>query len=208
MQLPAGAGPQLLAKRLVDIGLSLAALLVLAPLLLLLMVLIKATSGGPAVFRQVREGRNGVPFVMFKFRSTRAEAADPSGLGQITRDDPRVTGIGRFIRRTGLDELPQLINVLRGDMSLVGPRPHVPGMLAGGCLYRDLVSGYDRRLVLRPGITGWAQANGLRGATDDAVPARARIEHDLAYIQNYSLLLDLKIMLLTLRKQCWSETAY
>jgi lipopolysaccharide/colanic/teichoic acid biosynthesis glycosyltransferase len=117
------------------------------------------------------------------------------------KNDPRVTAIGSFIRKTSIDELPQLINVLRGDMSLVGPRPHVPGMKAGGMLYRKLVPYYDVRLTMLPGLTGWAQANGWRGETDAPVAGRSRVDHDIAYIANFSLWLDLKIILMTIRRE-------
>jgi lipopolysaccharide/colanic/teichoic acid biosynthesis glycosyltransferase len=112
-----------------------------------------------------------------------------------------VTPVGRFLRRTSLDELPQLVNVIVGDMSLVGPRPHVEGMLAAGVDYAELVPYYNLRHVMRPGLSGWAQANGLRGPTDSAEAARARIDHDVAYIQNFSIWLDLKIIWLTLVKE-------
>lgn len=192
---------QALVKRSFDILVSLSALLVLAPLLIVVAVLIKATSRGSVLFSQEREGLGGRAFQALKFRSMRTDACDPSGVAQTVDGDPRVTAIGRIIRRTSIDELPQLINVLRGDMSLVGPRPHVPGMMAGGMLYRELVPYYDYRLQIMPGLTGWAQANGLRGPTDRAEVARARVDHDAAYIQNYSFWLDVKIMLLTIRHE-------
>lgn len=188
-------------KRSFDIMASAAALILLAPLLVIVAVIIKATSRGTVLFTQEREGLNGRTFHALKFRSMRTEDCDPSGVAQTVAGDPRITAIGRLIRRTSIDELPQLINVLRGDMSLVGPRPHVPGMLAGGMLYKSLVPYYDYRLQVLPGLTGWAQANGLRGPTDEGDVARARIDHDAAYIQNYSFWLDIKIMLLTIRHE-------
>lgn len=199
----AGARRQyhLLAKRMFDVVMSGLALLALLPLFLIVAWLIKISSAGPVFFRQEREGYQGRTFQALKFRSMRIEDCDLSGVAQTVKDDPRITPIGRFIRRTSIDELPQLINVLRGDMALVGPRPHVAGMRAGGMLYKDLVPYYDLRLEMLPGLTGWAQANGLRGPTDRADRARARIDHDIAYIQNFSFWLDIKIILLTLRHE-------
>ncbi|MDF2799488.1 MAG: exopolysaccharide biosynthesis protein [Devosia sp.] len=195
------SGRQVQVKRLADIVLALVGLLVLAPLLLLVAALVAATSPGPVLFRQQREGLGGKLFWALKFRSMQSTCCDRSGVAQTRKHDPRLTPVGAFIRRTSLDELPQLFNVLRGEMSLVGPRPHVPGMLAGGRTYRELVPFYEQRLALRPGLTGWAQANGLRGSTSDPVAARSRIEFDLAYGQNCSLWLDLKILVLTARNQ-------
>lgn len=189
------------AKRAMDIVVSLLALIALMPLLLIVAAIVKLTSRGPVLFRQAREGLNGSLFDVYKFRSMTVEASDLSGINQTIRDDPRVTRIGKFIRRTSIDELPQLLNVLRGDMSLVGPRPHVPGMLAGGVKYKTLVPYYNHRFAMRPGITGWAQANGLRGPTTEVGAARARVDHDIAYIQNFSIWLDLKTMMLTVRNE-------
>lgn len=188
-------------KRLLDVILAGLGLFALLPLLVIVAVLIKLESPGPVFFRQKREGLNGKLFSVYKFRSMRTELGDATGVAQTVSGDPRVTPIGRFLRRTSIDELPQLINVLLGDMSLVGPRPHVPGMLAGGMQYRELVSYYDERHRVRPGITGWAQVNGLRGSTVDRRVATARIDYDIAYIENWSLGLDLKILFLTV----WRE---
>lgn len=190
-----------MAKRALDVVLSGLGLLALLPLLVIVAVLIKLESPGPVFFRQKREGINGTLFSVYKFRSMRTELGDASGVAQTVSGDPRVTPIGRFLRKTSIDELPQLINVLVGDMSLVGPRPHVPGMLAGGIQYRELVTYYDDRHRVRPGITGWAQVNGLRGSTVDRRVATARIDYDLAYIDNWSLVLDVKILFLTV----WRE---
>jgi len=197
---------QLVLKRAFDIITALAALLALAPFFVLIAVAIKGTSRGPVFFRQAREGLNGAPFQVFKFRSMRVEDCDVSGVNQTVKGDPRVTAIGRFLRRTSIDELPQLINVLLGDMSIVGPRPHVAGMRAGGMLYGELVPYYAMRLDMLPGITGWAQANGLRGTTQDAELARARVDHDIAYIQNFSLALDLRIVWMTFWREFISGT--
>jgi lipopolysaccharide/colanic/teichoic acid biosynthesis glycosyltransferase len=138
---------------------------------------------------------------MLKFRTMYDDHADPTGQAQTRPDDERITPVGRLLRRTSIDELPQLINVITGDMSLVGPRPHVAGMLAAGIDYAELVPYYNLRHTMRPGLSGWAQANGLRGPTDSAEIARARIDHDIAYIQNFSIWLDLKIIWLTLVKE-------
>jgi lipopolysaccharide/colanic/teichoic acid biosynthesis glycosyltransferase len=191
----------MLAKRAFDVVTSGLAVLFLLPMFLIVAALIKISSRGPVFFAQEREGYLGRPFYALKFRSMRIEDCDATGVAQTVRDDPRVTPIGRFIRRTSIDELPQLINVLKGDMALVGPRPHVSDMRAGGTSYKALVPYYDLRLQMLPGLTGWAQANGLRGPTDRADLARARIDHDIAYIQNFSFWLDIKIIILTLRHE-------
>jgi len=188
-------------KRLIDIGLSAGALIALAPTLLLLAIAIKLTSPGPILFRQWRTGRNGVPFQIYKFRTMRTDACDPTGVRQVTAGDPGITPLGSFLRSRSLDELPQLINVLKGDMSLVGPRPHAIGMKAAGVLYEELVPYYKLRHTVRPGLSGWAQANGLRGPTTDAQSSRSRIDHDLAYIQNQSIALDIRIILMTIKSE-------
>ncbi len=206
--LPSGVEGQLVLKRMFDVLFAVAAILALLPLLCIVAVLVKITSPGPVLFRQIREGLDGKPFEALKFRSMRSETGDASGIQQTVVNDDRVTPLGRFLRRTSIDELPQLLNVLKGDMSVVGPRPHVPGMKAAGRLYRDLVPYYDARLKMRPGITGWAQANGLRGMTQEVSTARARVDHDLAYIQNYSFLLDIKIILLTAQKEFLSGSGH
>jgi polysaccharide biosynthesis protein PslA len=189
------------AKRLLDVLLALVALFILLPLLLLVVAAIKLTDGGPVFFRQERIGRNGELFQILKFRSMRVDSCDASGVTQTVAGDKRVTGVGAFIRRTSIDELPQLINILRGEMSVVGPRPHVPGMQAAGQDYEKLVPYYGFRNLVAPGLTGWAQANGFRGETSKLISAVKRVEHDVAYIQNFSLLLDLRIILLTIRRE-------
>lgn len=196
----------LLAKRIIDIVLSLTALIVLLPLLVGTAIAVKLTSPGPVFFRQRRPGLGGRPFTMLKFRTMYADAGDISGIRQTQANDSRVTPLGRFLRAKSIDELPQLINVLIGDMSIIGPRPHVEGMLAGGVPYEELVPYYRLRYEMRPGLSGWAQANGLRGPTTDPAVARARIDHDLAYIQNFSVLLDLEIILLTLKREFFTGT--
>ncbi len=193
-------------KRCLDVALGLLAVVFLAPLLVIIAVMISATSKGPPLFVQPRVGRGGRSFNLVKFRTLHIEDADPSGIRQTTCNDERITWLGRYLRRTSFDELPQLWNVIRGDMSIVGPRPHVENMLAGGTSYRTLVPYYDDRLVVRPGLTGWAQANGFRGPTDNPDMARARIDHDIAYIQQMSLWLDLTIILRTIRRELGGGT--
>jgi lipopolysaccharide/colanic/teichoic acid biosynthesis glycosyltransferase len=189
-------GIALVTKRAIDILASAALLLALSPVLAAIALAIRLTSRGPVFFRQQRYGLNSEPFAIVKFRTMYVGDMDVTGVKQTRAGDPRVTPLGRF-----LDELPQLINVLRGDMSLVGPRPHVPGMLAGGMLYEQLVPTYFERHRVRPGMTGLAQINELRGSTADAKFARARIAYDLAYIEHWSLLLDLRILWTTFRTE-------
>ncbi len=184
-------------KRMMDIGMALSALIVLSPLLIFVAVWIKSSSKGSVLIRQVREGKHGKAIGVYKFRTMYIDRCDLSGVQQTVKDDPRITPLGKVLRRRNIDELPQLLNILMGDMSVVGPRPHVFGQLAAGRPYRELVPYYGLRHEMRPGLTGWAQAHGLRGPTDDPALARARIEHDLAYIANFSLFLDIKILVLT-----------
>nr|WP_181704254.1 sugar transferase [Chthonobacter albigriseus] len=192
---------QFAIKRSLDFLLALAALIALAPLLLTIAAIIRLTSRGPVLFSQERVGLGNETFRIFKFRSMYTDRCDLSGVAQTTENDPRVTPIGRFIRRTSIDELPQLLNVLKGDMSLVGPRPHVPGMLAAGVPYDELVPNYGLRHIVRPGLTGLAQVNGYRGPTTDAYKARRRVECDLEYIRSFNVLLDIKIILRTIRSE-------
>ena len=191
-------------KRALDVVLSGIALGLLAPLLLVIAAAIRLESHGPALFRQTRRGRYGRAFTIFKFR-TMTVAEDGPEIRQATRDDPRVTRIGRLLRRTSLDELPQLLNVLRGDMSLVGPRPHA---VVHDEQFADMIEHYEVRRYARPGITGWAQANGLRGETSSPDRLRRRVEYDRYYVAHASLRLDLKILLLTLRELLSQENAY
>lgn len=187
----------LFAKSIVDFCIALSALVFLAPLFILVAVAIKVTSPGPVFFIQMREGLRGRYFPTFKFRTMRSDLCDSTGLAFTRAGDPRITVIGRFLRSTSIDELPQLINVLRGEMSIVGPRPHVPNMLAGEGVYEEVVPYYGRRLEMLPGITGWAQINRCRGLVDSRDAAFDRVDHDIAYIQNFSLMLDLKIVVWT-----------
>jgi lipopolysaccharide/colanic/teichoic acid biosynthesis glycosyltransferase len=195
-------------KRAFDFSVALVFLLSLAPALLLIAAFIKGTSRGPALFRQKRYGINGELFEIWKFRTMYMALGDQQGVKQTRDNDPRVTPFGRFLRRTSLDELPQMVNVLNGDMSLIGPRPHVPGMLAGGVLYEELVPTYHQRHVIRPGITGLAQVSGFRGSTEDAEHAKARVDYDLLYIETWSFILDLRILFLTGWRELTGGTGY
>lgn len=188
-------------KRMADVAGAGLALAVLAPLFVALALAIKWESRGPVLFTQRRYGRRGRLFRVYKFRTMYTDMADRSGVCQTVEGDPRITRIGRILRLTSFDELPQLFNVLKGEMSLVGPRPHVPGMLAGGYLYEDLVPYYFQRYTVRPGLTGLAQSNGYRGSTTDPAAAITRVDYDLDYIENWSLWLDCKIVLRTIRRE-------
>ncbi|MFN4281750.1 MAG: undecaprenyl-phosphate glucose phosphotransferase [Alphaproteobacteria bacterium] len=181
-------------KGIEDRVLAAAGLVVLSPLLLLVALAIKLDSKGPVFFKQRRLGFNNDEFQVLKFRSMSVIEDDPAMIAQATPRDPRVTRVGAFIRRTSIDELPQLINVLRGEMSLVGPRPHA---IAHNTQYAEIVDQYLGRHRVKPGITGWAQVNGLRGETDTLEKMRQRVQYDLYYIDNWSLWFDLRILLLT-----------
>ncbi len=193
---PLGAADRAL-KRLTDIGVATLMLVFFGPLMLLTALAIKLESPGPVFFRQVRRGYNNRRFDALKFRSLRHELADPMADRLVTKGDPRVTRVGAVIRRTSIDELPQLLNVLLGDMSLVGPRPHPLNAKAGGRPYEEVVERFQRRYRVRPGITGWAQVNGLRGNTETEDHLLRRVEFDLDYIRRWSLWLDLLILLKT-----------
>ena len=192
------------SKRIFDVTGASMALLMLSPLLAGIAIAIKLTSPGPILFMQYRYGHRNRRFRIFKFRTMHKEMSDKSGVRQTIGDDPRVTFLGRVLRRTSLDELPQLINVVIGDMSLVGPRPHVPGMRAASVDYEDLVPYYFQRHNIRPGITGLAQINGCRGSTAAAAAAVSRVDYDLEYIERWSLWLDIKILWRTLRHELFS----
>jgi putative colanic acid biosynthesis UDP-glucose lipid carrier transferase len=197
-----GAGGWL--KRLEDLVLGSLIVLLIAPLLLLISLTVKLGSRGPIFFRQRRYGLNGREIRVLKFRSMTVCEDGPT-IKQATKDDKRITPIGRFLRRTSLDELPQFLQVITGEMSIVGPRPHA---VAHNEEYRALIHGYMLRHKVKPGITGWAQVNGWRGETDDIVKMEKRVQHDLEYIQNWHLLWDLKIILLTLVGTKKSHNAY
>jgi Undecaprenyl-phosphate glucose phosphotransferase len=187
-----------LAKWAEDKMLSAVLLLWLAPLMICVALLIKLETPGPLFFVQRRFGFNNNEISVLKFRTMHVGRGDPSGALRTVRNDSRVTRVGRVLRALSLDELPQLINVLRGDMSLVGPRPHAIAMKAGDRLYHDAVEDYAHRHRVKPGITGWAQVNGLRGEVDTLEKARARVAHDLYYIENWTLWLDIKVLLMTI----------
>jgi Undecaprenyl-phosphate glucose phosphotransferase len=184
-------------------------LILLSPIMLAIAIAIKLDSPGPILFRQIRHGFNNENIEVYKFRSMYAEKLDPRAEKLVTRGDPRVTRVGRFIRRTSLDELPQLFNVVfKGNLSLVGPRPHALHARAAEQLYNDVVDGYFARHRVKPGITGWAQINGWRGETDTPEKIQKRVEHDLYYIENWSILLDIYILALTPFALIAGENAY
>jgi len=187
-----------IAKAVEDRLLGAAILAFIMPLMLAIALLIKLDSRGPVLFRQKRYGFNNSLIEVLKFRTMYADQTDDNAEQLTRRDDPRITGIGAFLRRTSLDELPQFLNVLRGEMSIVGPRPHALAAKAGTLLYQDAVKYYDARHRVKPGITGWAQVNGWRGETDTVEQIRKRVEHDLYYIEHWSILLDLKIIARTI----------
>jgi Undecaprenyl-phosphate glucose phosphotransferase len=183
--------------------------LMLLPLLLLIAAVVKLDSPGPAIFRQRRHAVNGQEFNIFKFRTMRWEKVPPgAALEQTSRQDRRVTPVGRFLRASSLDELPQLFNVMRGEMSLVGPRPHAVNMRTEDRLGPEITQAYAQRNRVKPGITGWAQINGARGATDTTSQLKRRVELDLHYIDNWSLLLDLRILARTFKEVVRSTDAY
>ena len=199
---PASAGMNGVLKDIFDKIFSLCVLILLLPLFIVLATIIKLSSPGPVFFHQPRLGLNGKRFDVYKFRSMKLHTESDGIITQATRNDPRITPIGRFIRRTSLDELPQFINVLKGDMSIVGPRPHA---LQHNDLYKNKVSMYMQRHRVKPGITGWAQINGCRGETDTDEKMQRRVAYDLQYIQNWSFWMDLKIILWTAFKG-WTDT--
>jgi lipopolysaccharide/colanic/teichoic acid biosynthesis glycosyltransferase len=176
--------------------------------LIAIVVAIKVTSPGPVLFFQYRYGYRNRFFKIYKFRSMRADAGDARGVKQTVQGDARVTPIGKLLRKTSLDEIPQLINVIKGDMSLVGPRPHVPGMLAANLLYEDLVPYYFQRHTARPGITGLAQVSGCRGSTIEPNCAISRIDYDLDYIEKWSLRMDIMIIVRTIRREFLSGSGF
>ncbi len=173
------------------------AVVLFAPLMALIALAVKLDSKGPVLFRQKRQGFNNELVDVFKFRSMYVDHEDVDASKLVTRDDPRVTRVGRFLRKTSLDELPQFFNVLRGDLSMVGPRPHALKAKAENKLYYDVVDGYFARHRVKPGVTGWAQISGWRGETDTEEKIHRRVEHDLYYIENWSVTFDLYICLMT-----------
>ena len=195
-------------KWLFDRIVAACALAVLSPVMVLVAAAIKLESKGPVLFRQKRYGLNNELVEVLKFRSMFTDRCDSNAVKLVTKADSRVTRVGRFIRKTSLDELPQLINVLYGTLSVVGPRPHALQAKAGNALYPDVVDGYFARHKVKPGVTGWAQVNGWRGETDTAEKILKRVEHDLYYIENWSVFLDLYIVLRTPLALLKSENAY
>lgn len=195
-------------KQSMDYVLASLALLILSPILILTAIAIRIESKGPIFFRQTRFGFNNNEIPVLKFRSMYVDRQDVSGAQRTEKNDPRVTRVGRIIRRTSIDELPQLINVLKGDMSIVGPRPHATMMRVGDKYYFDAVKGYTARHRVKPGITGLAQVRGLRGEIATTERARKRVEYDIYYIENWSPLLDIRIILETVVKVFWDKNAY
>jgi hypothetical protein len=185
------------AKRLMDLAIAGGAVVFLAPLLLTVALLIYLEDRGPVFFMQQRQGRNNRLFWIFKFRSMRVAQLDTAGARSASKDDDRITRIGRFIRRTSIDELPQLLNVIRGDMSLVGPRPHALGSLAGSKRFWEVDPRYNQRHSLKPGLTGLAQVRGFRGATDTEAQLSGRLQADLEYLDGWTIWRDVQIMFAT-----------
>ena len=198
-------GWRLIAKSIIDKIFGLIFLIVSLPVMVGVAIAIKLTSPGPILFKQTRYGFNNQPFELMKFRSMRVEPLDENKVPQATRRDPRITGVGRFIRRWSLDELPQIFNVLGGSMSLVGPRPHA---VVHNESYARQINAYFARHRVKPGITGWAQVNYLRGETDTIDKMKARVAFDLDYIEHWSLLFDLRILIRTVLVVLRGENAY
>ncbi|QQC67291.1 undecaprenyl-phosphate glucose phosphotransferase [Paraburkholderia ginsengisoli] len=197
--------PQLWPKFLFDRVFALAVLIPLLPLFIFLGIAVKLSSPGPILFRQKRKGIDGREFNIFKFRTMKVHSNGAGTVRQASRNDPRITKVGAFLRRTSLDELPQFLNVLFGQMSVVGPRPHA---IEHDDLYKDVVDGYMYRYRIRPGITGWAQVNGYRGETLKVEKMEARVKFDLFYIQNWTFWFDIKIILITLVKGFVGRNAF
>jgi putative colanic acid biosynthesis UDP-glucose lipid carrier transferase len=192
------------SKRLTDLVLAMTILIPIAPLMLGIAMLVKMTSAGPVIFKQRRYGLDGHEIIVYKFR-TMTVTEDGDSIKQATRTDSRITPLGRLLRRTSMDELPQLLNVLQGRMSLVGPRPHA---VAHNELYRKLIRGYMLRHKVVPGMTGLAQVHGMRGETQTIEQMEARLKYDLDYLRNWSPLLDLKILAKTLVILARGDKAY
>ncbi|MGF6903727.1 undecaprenyl-phosphate glucose phosphotransferase [Paraburkholderia sp. GAS348] len=192
-------------KELFDRVFAAVALLVLTPLLTVISIMVKLSSNGPVFFTQYRKGADGRVFKIYKFRTMRVHAEKTGVVTQAMKGDPRITNVGGFLRRTSLDELPQFFNVLRGEMSVVGPRPHA---LEHDNLYQKVVNGYIHRYRIKPGITGWAQVNGLRGETDRVEKMQQRVEYDLYYLRNWSFGFDMRIVAATLVKGLVHSNAY
>jgi Undecaprenyl-phosphate glucose phosphotransferase len=196
------------AKRAFDIVFSIIGIVLLSPVMLVTAIAIKLNSKGPVIFRQKRHGFNNEVIEVFKFRSMYTDKSDPTARQAVTKNDPRVTRVGRIIRKTSIDELPQFFNALLGSLSLVGPRPHAVAAQSHNMLYTEVVDGYFARHRVKPGVTGWAQINGWRGELDTDEKIRMRTELDLYYIENWSLWFDLKILVLTPIRLLNTENAY
>jgi len=196
------------AKRAFDLIVGSLALILLSPVMLATAIAIKLDTPGPVFFRQKRYGFNNEVIEVFKFRSLRHEMSDPDAKTVVTKNDSRVTRVGRFIRKTSIDELPQLFNVLKGELSLVGPRPHAVGAHTSERLWNDVVDGYFARHKVKPGVTGWAQINGWRGEVDTPEKLRKRVDHDLYYIENWSILFDILILAKTPFALAKTDSAY
>ena len=188
-------------KRIVDIFGAFVAIILFSPVMLFSCIMIKLTSPGPLIYRQTRVGLHNKPFEMYKFRSMEVQTEEKEKKAWTVKNDPRVTGFGKFMRHTSIDELPQLFNILKGDMSLVGPRPERPFFVEK---FREEIPRYMVKHQVRPGLTGWAQVNGYRGDTS----IRKRIDCDLYYIENWTLGLDFKILFLTFFKGFVNKNAY
>lgn len=201
-------GTDLMRKMVFDFCAALVLLLVLSPLLCVVAIAIKLDSRGSVLFRQPRTGLNDRPFICFKFRTMYHATADIVGARQTERNDPRVTRVGYWLRRLSIDEVPQLLNVLRGEMSLVGPRPHAVATQAGDRPLAEAVVNYSLRHCIRPGITGWAQVNGARGPVNSLADIERRVTFDLEYIARWSLRLDLRILMMTVRNEIFSSRAF
>ena len=188
-------------KRIVDIFGAFVAIILFSPVMLFSCIMIKLTSPGPLIYRQTRVGLHNKPFEMYKFRSMEVQTEEKEKKAWTVKNDPRVTGFGKFMRHTSIDELPQLFNILKGDMSLVGPRPERPQFVEK---FREEIPRYMVKHQVRPGMTGWAQINGYRGDTS----IKRRIEFDLYYIENWTVGLDIKILILTIFKGFINKNAY
>jgi Undecaprenyl-phosphate glucose phosphotransferase len=195
-------------KSAFDIVIGSLMLVILSPLLALIALAIRLDTPGPVLFRQPRLGFNNRIFTCYKFRTMHHGMTDPLGDQQATRGDLRITRLGKWLRALSLDELPQLLNVLRGDMSVVGPRPHPSNTKAADKLFSDVVAKYAFRHRVKPGITGWAQVNGWRGETKTVEQIENRVACDLAYIENWSVWFDLRIMMLTVTREIFSRHAF
>jgi len=196
------------AKRAFDIVFSLFGIVIFSPVMLATAIAIKLDSRGPVIFKQKRHGFNNEEIEVYKFRSMYTDKSDPTAKQAVTKNDPRVTRVGRIIRKTSIDELPQFFNALFGSLSLVGPRPHAVAAQTHNLLYNEVVDGYFARHRVKPGVTGWAQINGWRGEMDTDEKIKMRTEFDLYYIENWSLWFDLEIMLLTPIRLLKTENAY